>query len=81
MKSLNEQSEYYDYDYELETCMKYVKTCLEQERKNVFNKLLPFPLMTDFFVDRNWIRHKAEENIQEYTFPDADFFISDAESD
>lgn len=81
MKSMKEQSEYCDSSWaELESCIRYVKICLEQERKVTFNKVLPFPLMSDLYVDRNWIKTKTEENEQEYTFPVTDFLLSDTES-
>lgn len=80
LTSLKEQAEYNESWKELASCIKYVMQHVERERKSILDNHLPFPSMSEFLADRNWISEKEKDNRQEEVFPISDFLPSDSES-
>ena len=80
LASLKEQAEYNESWKELASCIKYVMQHVEKERKTILEDHLPFPSMSEFLADRDWISEKEKDNRQEGIFPITDFLPSDTES-
>ena len=80
LASLKEQAEYNESWKELASCIKYVMQHVEKERKIILEDHLPFPSMSEFLADRDWISEKEKDNRQEGIFPITDFLPSDTES-
>ena len=80
LASLKEQAEYNESWKELASCIKYVMQHVEKERKIILEDHLPFPSMSEFLADRDWISEKEKDNRQEEIFPITDFLPSDTES-